>query len=184
MGASAYATGNHVVFDRPPDLHTAAHEAAHVVQQAQGVNLYGGVGEVGDAYERHADAVADRVVAGQSAADLLGASPTQVASSGSVQMNPKDPNAPNPDDGVFYAATRHLPAPDPHAHYLKRPPITGNPYLDHQTTCDLDPEGAACFLDGVQRERIRGDVSERINEAGSDYPDRDPGRAGRQATRA
>jgi hypothetical protein len=80
MGASAYATGNHVVFDRAPDLHTAAHEAAHVVQQAQGVNLYGGVGEAGDHYERHADAVADRVVAGQSAADLLGAAPTGSAS--------------------------------------------------------------------------------------------------------
>jgi hypothetical protein len=80
MGASAYATGSHVVFDRSPDLHTAAHEAAHVVQQAQGVNLYGGVGEAGDHYERHADAVADRVVAGQSAADLLGAAPTGSAS--------------------------------------------------------------------------------------------------------
>jgi len=33
MGASAYATGNHVAFGRSPDLHTAAHEAAHVVQQ-------------------------------------------------------------------------------------------------------------------------------------------------------
>ncbi|TMQ05401.1 MAG: DUF4157 domain-containing protein, partial [Deltaproteobacteria bacterium] len=71
MGASAYATGNEVVFGGAPDLHTAAHEAAHVVQQAHGVSLYGGVGQAGDGYERHADAVADRVVAGQSAADLL-----------------------------------------------------------------------------------------------------------------
>jgi hypothetical protein len=74
MGASAYATGNRAVFASAPDLHTAAHEAAHVVQQAQGVHLYGGVGQAGDHYERHADAVADRVVAGQSAADLLPAS--------------------------------------------------------------------------------------------------------------
>lgn len=72
MGASAYAAGHHVAFASSPDLHTAAHEAAHVVQQARGVNLKGGVGEAGDDYERHADAVADRVVAGQSAADLLG----------------------------------------------------------------------------------------------------------------
>jgi len=79
MGANAYATGNHVVFDRSPDLHTAAHEAAHVVQQAKGVNLYGGVGEAGDSYEKHADAVADRVVSGQSASDLLGTSPSHVA---------------------------------------------------------------------------------------------------------
>jgi len=71
MGASAYATGAHAVFGAAPDLHTAAHEAAHVVQQRHGVSLYGGVGQTGDAYEQHADAVADRVVAGHSAADLL-----------------------------------------------------------------------------------------------------------------
>jgi hypothetical protein len=57
MGANAYASGNHVVFDRAPDLHTAAHEAAHVVQQARGVNLYGGVGQAGDRHEQEADAV-------------------------------------------------------------------------------------------------------------------------------
>lgn len=71
MGAQAYATGNHVAFRTSPDLHTAAHEAAHVVQQRGGVQLLGGVGEVGDRYERHADAVADRVVAGRSAVDLF-----------------------------------------------------------------------------------------------------------------
>jgi hypothetical protein len=80
MGATAFATGNHVAFAGPPDLHTAAHEAAHVVQQAQGVNLYGGVGQVGDHYEQHADAVADRVVAGESAAHLLSAAPGGTAS--------------------------------------------------------------------------------------------------------
>jgi hypothetical protein len=71
IGADAYATGNHVVLGGRTDLHTVAHEAAHVVQQRGGVQLKGGVGEVGDAYERHADAVADRVVAGNSAEDLL-----------------------------------------------------------------------------------------------------------------
>lgn len=71
MGAEAFATGKHVAFASPPDLHTAAHEAAHVVQQRAGVHLKGGVGETGDPYERNADAVADRVVQGQSAEDLL-----------------------------------------------------------------------------------------------------------------
>jgi hypothetical protein len=71
MGAEAYATGDHIVLGRGNDLHTVAHEAAHVVQQRGGVQLKAGVGEAGDAYERHADAVADRVVAGQSAEDLL-----------------------------------------------------------------------------------------------------------------
>jgi len=71
LGASAYATGDHVAFGGTPDLHTAAHEAAHVVQQRAGVQLKGGVGEEGDFHERHADAVADRVVRGESAASLL-----------------------------------------------------------------------------------------------------------------
>ncbi len=71
MGAQAYATGNHIAFGQSPDLHTVAHEAAHVVQQRSGVSLQNGVGTPGDSYERHADAVADRVVAGESASDLL-----------------------------------------------------------------------------------------------------------------
>lgn len=71
IGAHAYATGNDIAFAKSPDLHTAAHEAAHVVQQRAGVHLKGGVGQAGDQYEQNADAVADRVVAGQSAEDLL-----------------------------------------------------------------------------------------------------------------
>lgn len=72
IGAEAYATGNKVAFVTPsPTLHTAAHEAAHIVQQQAGVQLSGGIGAVGDKYERHADAVADRVVQGQSAEGLL-----------------------------------------------------------------------------------------------------------------
>jgi len=72
MGAEAYATGNDVAFGGgSPSLHTAAHEAAHVVQQRGGVQLKGGVGETGDTYEQHADVVADRVVQGKSAESLL-----------------------------------------------------------------------------------------------------------------
>jgi hypothetical protein len=71
MGAQAYATGDHVVLGDRTDLHIVAHEAAHVVQQRGGVQLKGGVGEVGDAYEQHADQVADAVVQGKSAEALL-----------------------------------------------------------------------------------------------------------------
>ncbi|HEY0988767.1 MAG TPA: DUF4157 domain-containing protein [Kofleriaceae bacterium] len=71
MGAKAFATGNHVAFAGPPDLHTAAHEAAHVVQQRAGVHVDGGVGQEGDEYEHAADRAADAVVAGQSAEALL-----------------------------------------------------------------------------------------------------------------
>src|SRR5262249_23052070 len=66
-----FAVGNAVAFDGAPDLHTAAHEAAHVVQQRGGVQLKGGVNEAGDEHEQHANQVADRVVAGSSAEDLL-----------------------------------------------------------------------------------------------------------------
>ncbi|MFO0750243.1 MAG: DUF4157 domain-containing protein [Myxococcota bacterium] len=71
MGAKAFASGDHVAFGGAPDLHTAAHEAAHVVQQKGGVQLAGGVGQSGDKYEQHADQVADAVVAGKSAEGLL-----------------------------------------------------------------------------------------------------------------
>jgi len=72
MGAQAFACGNKVAFAGTPTLRVAAHEAAHVVQQRAGVHLQGGVGEAGDKYERQADAVAERVVQGQSAEGLLG----------------------------------------------------------------------------------------------------------------
>jgi hypothetical protein len=98
MGAQAYATGDHVVFNGQPDLHTAAHEVAHVVQQKKGVQLKGGVGAEGDTHERHADAVADHVVAGKSAEHMLGpAAAGGGASSQAVQMKPaakaEDPTA-------------------------------------------------------------------------------------------
>jgi hypothetical protein len=96
LGASAFATGNHVAFAGAPDLHTAAHEAAHVVQQRAGVHLKGGIGEEGDVYEQHADAVADAVVRGESAEALL----DEMAGNGSgggaaVQMD-KRKGAPPP----------------------------------------------------------------------------------------
>ncbi len=73
LGATAYTSGNRIAFADNPSLELAAHEAAHVVQQQSGkVQLKGGVGEVGDEYERHADKVADLVVQGKSAASLLG----------------------------------------------------------------------------------------------------------------
>jgi len=72
MGAEGYATGADVAFRSSPSLHLAAHEAAHVVQQREGVHLSGGVGQENDPYERHADAVADGVVRGESVEALLG----------------------------------------------------------------------------------------------------------------
>jgi hypothetical protein len=65
-----------------------------VVQQAGGVQLAGGVGREGDPHEAHADAVADRVVRGESAEPLLdryagGASAGGAAAGGAaVQRKP------------------------------------------------------------------------------------------------
>jgi hypothetical protein len=101
MGAAAFATGDHVPFAGAPDLHTAAHEAAHVVQQRGGVQLRGGVGQAGDVYEQHADAVADRVAAGGSAEALLSQSPASGGAGPTLQRKDK------PDD----AAPAGHPAP-------------------------------------------------------------------------
>lgn len=76
LGAEAYAMGSGIGFREAPSLHTAAHEAAHLIQQRSGVSLAGGVGAEGDAYERHADAVADAVVRGESAEALLEQGPS------------------------------------------------------------------------------------------------------------
>ena len=93
LGAEAFATGRDVGFATAAlSLHTAAHEAAHVVQQRGGVKLKSGVGEAGDLYEQHADAVADRVVRGESAEALLDqhvdASRAADGGDGGVQLKP------------------------------------------------------------------------------------------------
>ena len=87
MGARAYAAGGHVAFAEAPSLHLAAHEAAHTVQQRAGVQLSSGVGQAGDAYEHHADAVADLVVQGKSAAGLLDAMAGGGGSGAAVQRD-------------------------------------------------------------------------------------------------
>jgi hypothetical protein len=85
MGAEAFATGHDIAFAGTPSLHTAAHEAAHTVQQRGGVQLAGGVGAVGDAYENHADGVAEAVVSGRSAEGLLDAAPGGGIAGGGIQ---------------------------------------------------------------------------------------------------
>lgn len=71
MGSLAFASGDRIGFREAPSLRLAAHEAAHVVQQHEGLSLPGNVGRTGDRWERHADRVADAVVAGRSAEPVL-----------------------------------------------------------------------------------------------------------------
>ncbi|MEO1273771.1 MAG: DUF4157 domain-containing protein, partial [Myxococcota bacterium] len=96
LGSVGYASGNSVAFKQDPDLHLAAHEAAHVVQQRSGsVQLKGGVGQAGDRYEQHADAVADAVVQGKSAEHLLDpfASPQAVQCKAKSTVQRKEPSS-------------------------------------------------------------------------------------------
>lgn len=94
LGAEAYTSDDRVAFRAAPNLHTAAHEAAHVVQQRSGALVSGGFGTKGDAYERQADAVADSVIAGHSSENLLspyaGASGNKQLTSPTIQYLGQD----------------------------------------------------------------------------------------------
>jgi hypothetical protein len=145
MGAQAYARGNDVAFGGTADLHTAAHEAAHVVQQRAGVHLKGGVGEHGDAYERHADAVADTVVAGGSAEALLSTmagAPAAAATGGSrVQFQVPQPQ-PQQQQAQPPAATK---------------PLTAAEIVARLTGGALDEAGIRLVLDSLRQLAPLGD---------------------------
>jgi outer membrane protein OmpA-like peptidoglycan-associated protein len=114
LGADGYATGNAVAFADAPSLHTAAHEAAHVIQQRAGVHLKGGLGEAGDVHERHADAVADAVVRGESAEALLDScGGGGGGSGGAVQRHIRHDHVPVPGMGIFDMDFRAIPSPTP-----------------------------------------------------------------------
>jgi len=84
LGAQAFTMGNKIAFkESSPSVQLAAHEAAHVVQQAQGVSLSGGVGQVGDKYEVAADNAASAVVQNKDASAQLGTA--KASSGGDVQ---------------------------------------------------------------------------------------------------
>lgn len=89
LGAKAYASKNRVAFKNAnPSLRTAAHEAAHIIQQRAGVDLQNGIGRPGDRYEQDAEAVAELTVRGESAAHIL---------------DRYDEGAPNSEDTVQFA---------------------------------------------------------------------------------
>jgi peptidoglycan hydrolase-like protein with peptidoglycan-binding domain len=95
IGAQAYATGGQVAFASPPDRALVGHEAAHLVQQQGGVQLKGGVGAAGDAYERQADAVGAAFAAGGSVEGLLDERPAAAAATGAA-IQRQDAGAPAP----------------------------------------------------------------------------------------
>lgn len=89
LRARAFTAGPDVYFaadayrpDSPEGRFLIAHELTHVLQQRKGVQVEGGMGRVGDAHERQADAVAARVARGSHAgeAGLAGAAAPAPAS--------------------------------------------------------------------------------------------------------
>lgn len=90
LGAEAFAMGDQVAFASRPDLHTAAHEAAHVIQQRSGISLPGRLSRIGDVHEQNAEAVAERVASGRSSEDLLAPyGPTEAHSPTAVNVQAK-----------------------------------------------------------------------------------------------
>jgi hypothetical protein len=86
-GVPAFTEGGVTHFaDARPGLHVAAHEAAHVLQHS------GQATDAGLGAEGHAGAVADAVVAGRSATDLVGAGGARVPS-GRHNYTPADGKA-------------------------------------------------------------------------------------------
>ena len=74
MGASAYATGNHVIVPSGAGVGLVAHEVTHVLQQQQGVHLAGGLdGGASDPLEQEAQAVGAAVERGESVAGRFAA---------------------------------------------------------------------------------------------------------------
>jgi hypothetical protein len=164
MGASAYATGNHVVFGEAPDLHTAAHEAAHVIQQRDGVHLKGGVGEAGDAYERHADAVADLVVAGGSTEALLDQHAGPRGASGTaVQRSLKHAQAVSSGQKQTIDAMLAPPPSSGHRGDIKRYVAHAESMLDHVITASY--KNSVASLHGRKQLDQQDDVAPVAEEA-------------------
>ncbi len=102
LDARAYAAEGKVAFAADPDLHTAAHEAAHIIQQRQTP------GASGPACEQHADAVADLVIAGRSTEPLLSRSPTTFATAGGVQRKGRQESAAVQSEHCDPEGSRHV----------------------------------------------------------------------------
>jgi Domain of unknown function (DUF4157) len=104
QGAEAFAERGEVAFaSRSPELHTAAHEAAHVLQETVGA-----AGAPKD-LEAHAEQAAALVTAGRSAAHLFGgpaaAAELRRRPTGAPPAEPEEPEAPGVPYKLFKEAT-------------------------------------------------------------------------------
>ncbi len=175
IGAKAYATGNDVAFAGSPNLHTAAHEAAHVVQQRGGVSLKGGVGEAGDRYEQHADAVADAVVQGKSAESILdkmagNAAAVQQKKKVQRKKNPVQRTPPSTDDASStdaYAAPGAVAVTGAYDFYEGR----HGDFLNRYMAANLTPPTYYLGYGGKYNLRFINELRPRMTSAGQAWLD-------------
>lgn len=102
LGAHAYSYGDHIAFASEPSVDLLAHELTHTRQQRGGVARKGIDGGVSDSHERQADAVAETVARGESAAGLLASIPRGGGRSSANTVQRKssaEPAAAPPTDG-------------------------------------------------------------------------------------
>lgn len=160
LGARAYTRGDRVAFaSTSPDLHLAAHEAAHTVQQRQGIQLSGGFGHAGDAHERMADEAADRVTRGESAADLFGGRGATSAAPAGVQMQQRPEGSGGQGWQAVVAAIR------------RADPVAGS--HDYQGALHaLETLSMADMLRALQEVANLGELENFFREAGAHGSDR------------
>ncbi|MEC7241055.1 MAG: DUF4157 domain-containing protein, partial [Myxococcota bacterium] len=149
LGARAYASGDRVAFQQgKDDLHTAAHEAAHVIQQASG-KIAPGESKPGDEQERHADAVADKVVAGESAQQLLDEYSNPGIQQAPKALQRKEGGGGSTHSSTLSALTTGLSATSSDGQaYLSNPPGNG-PELASQKATEDRSEKVDRFETGV-----------------------------------
>ncbi len=157
LGGDAFAFDRHVVFGATPDLRLAAHEAAHGVLQQHGAVPPGGVGRDGDAHERVADAVADRVVAGVSAAPLLDRVGFVAPPTRAIQMGKRKQKKDKPAVSVLLKRRRRKDEEG-----RNRPVITG------KVRQVIRPRGTA--LERLARANARGVARRDAGDATSRHP--------------
>ncbi|HWF48385.1 MAG TPA: DUF4157 domain-containing protein, partial [Bryobacteraceae bacterium] len=176
MGANAFATAGHVAFAGPPSLRIAAHEAAHVIQQRAGISLPGGVGKAADRHERHANAVASRVVNGESSEALLDAYSGTTVPGQVVQRDEDRPATPRNDEysgdktgRLALPNTKFVSDPFAHTVLIVRPDGSGTQFRYETVKTEKDGE-RELLIDpkGEELEPIRVKALMKLNETGAE----------------
>jgi hypothetical protein len=143
-----------------------------VIQQRHGVQLKGGVGQQGDVYEQHADAVADLVVQGKSATGLLdtmagggaahGSATTRCSARRSSHTSARSPTRSTrstaPSCNATYDLGHHFKAGGGGAWNTKDAGMYDGPSIQGGNNSSNEFETTALAVDGAQKGEYYGSV--------------------------